>query len=161
MNVKISQFPVKLTLKSNDSFPILSDGTNFIAPLEAVYSYLSGNQLVQVYTSYASNSSFLINSTLKNNSMYSVYNSLSSQYILNNSIQTEIWNSNYFLTNSLSANWNNASDFMRLSSDKVIFSDTTIADGASAIKNIIAITQENYNNLTFIDPQTFYVIAAF
>lgn len=161
MNVKISQFPVKLTLKSNDSFPILSDGTNFIAPLEAVYSFLSGNQLVQVYTSYASNSSFLINSTIRNNSMYSTYNALSSQYILNNSIQTDIWNSNYFLTNSLSANWNNASEFMRLSSDKVIFSDTTIADGASAIKNIIAITQENYNNLTFIDPQTFYVIAAF
>jgi hypothetical protein len=161
MNVKLSQFPVKLTLKSTDSFPILSDGTNFIAPLEAVYSYLSGNQLVQVYTSYAANSSFLINSTNKNNGMYSVYNSLSSRYILDQSIRTEIWDSNYFLTNSLSANWNQASNFIALSSDKVIFSDTTIADGASAIKNIIAITQENYNNLTFIDPQTFYVIASY
>lgn len=161
MNVKFSQFPVKLTLKSTDSFPILSDGTNFIAPLEAVYSYLSGNQIVQVYTSYASNSSFLINSTNKNNGMYNIYNSLSSQYILNGSIQTDVWDSNYFLTNSLSSNWDAASNFINLSGNKVIFSDTTIADGASAIKNIIAITQENYNNLTFIDPQTFYVIASY
>jgi hypothetical protein len=161
MNVKLSQFPIKLTLKNEDSFPILSDGTNFIAPIEAFYSYLSGDQVVQVYTSYQMNSSFLIQSTIKNNSMYSLYNSLSSRYILNGSIQTDLWESNYNLTNSLSSGWNNASNFIRLSSEKIIFSDTTIADGASAIKNIIAITQENYNNLSYIDPQTFYVIATY
>lgn len=161
MNVKLSQFPVKLKLNSTDSFPILSDGANFMAPVEAIYSYLSGDSFLQVYTSYQTNSSFLIQSTVKNNGMYSVYNSLSTQYILKGSIETDLWESNYNLTNSLSSGWNNASNFIRLSSEKIIFSDTTIADGASAIKNIIAITQENYNNLQYIDPQTFYVIASY
>jgi hypothetical protein len=160
MDVKFSQLPLSLTLKSDNYIPILSDGDNFVAPIYSIYNYMSGDSLIRIYTTFASNSSYLLNSARLANSVYTQYFQNSSFYILTTDENVSNWNSNYALTNSLSAKWNSSTTLTESTSTYAIYSNKTLVPNSSAIKNIIAITQANYDSLTFIDPETFYVIAS-
>lgn len=59
---------------------------------------------------------------------------------------------------SLSGNWNDTYSIMTNLSSNAIISDTTFVPGASAIKNIILLTQTAYDNLLLIDPNTLYFV---
>ena len=160
MNLKFSQLPLKEEVLNQDIFPILSDGNNYVTPINAIFNFLSGDKLIEVYTSYVSNSGIWTSNTKILNDTYTTYNSNSSNYVLKNSPEVARWNSNYSTTSSLSSKWNNASTYVNEISSNFIFSDSTLVPNSSSIKNIIAISQSNYNQLTYIDPSTFYVIAS-
>jgi hypothetical protein len=162
MDVKFSQLPLSVTINNTDTFPILKDGENKMAPVYSIYNYMSGNTLIRLYTTFATNSSYLLNSSNLANSVYTQYFQNSSFYVLTTDEEYQNWNYNYSTTRSLSSKWDTSSTYTQSISSKIIFSDTnpTLYPNSSAIKNIIAITQTNYDNLTFKDPQTFYVIAS-
>ena len=160
MNLKISQFPVINELSKNDVFPVLVDGQNYISAINSVYTFLSGDKLIEVYTSYSSNSSVLISNSKLLSSVYTQYNSNSANYILITSPEVANWRSSYSSVNSTSSVWNNTNSYVSGISSSFIFSDSTLVPNSTAIKNIIAITQTNFDQLTYIDPQTFYVIAS-
>jgi hypothetical protein len=160
MNLKFSQLPLKEELSNQDIFPILSDGNNYVTPINAIFNFLSGDKLIEVYTSYVSNSGTWTNDTKILNSVYTTYYKNSSNYVLKDSPEVAKWNSNYSTTSSLSSNWNDVSTYVNKISSNFIFSDSTLVPNSSSITNIIAITQSNYNQLTYIDPSTFYVIAS-
>jgi hypothetical protein len=160
MDVKFSQLPFLTNLKDEDYFPTLSDGDNYITPMYTVRNYLSGDKLIQVYSSYASNSSYLIDSAKLANSVYTQYFVNSSFYVLKTDFEYSNWNSNYNTTRSLSGGWNSSKNFVNSVSSVLMYSNSTLVPNSSAIKNVVAITQANYNLLTYIDPETFYVIAS-
>ena len=160
MDVKFSQLPFLEKLKDDDFFPLLSDGDNYIAPLYTVRNYLSGDKLIQVYSSYSQNSSYLIDSAKLANSVYTQYFTKSSFYVLTTDYEYSTWNSTYNTTRGLSADWTNTNNFVNSTSSILLYSNNTLVPNSSAIKNIVAITQANYNLLTYIDPETFYVIAS-
>jgi hypothetical protein len=78
-----------------------------------------------------------------------------SNYVISNSAKTE-----NFFTNvgSASGNWNTAYYGITSINNLGVISDTSLVPGATAIKNIISITQATYDNLLIKDPYTFYVI---
>jgi hypothetical protein len=160
MNVKFSQLPTQNDLKDVDVFPVLSDGKNYITPLRSVYTYLSGDQFINLYTQYSSNSSIISINSNKANSVYATYNSLSSNYVLSNSLSVLNWNSVYSNVKANSGKWTENYNYVNSVSSSFIFSNSTLVPNSSAIKNIVAITQANYNSLSSIDPQTYYVIAS-
>ena len=159
MNIKFSQLPQKLIIKNGDFFPLLSDGNNYMSPIDSIYTYMSGNKLVQVYTSYSTTSSYLLSSAALANNVYATYSANSSNYILSNSQKVYNWDSNYTTTNANSSKWVQNYNYVSSVSSNFIFSDSTLVNNSSAIKNIVAITQANYDALPSIDPQTYYVIA--
>lgn len=160
MNIKFSQLPPKLQIIKTDKFPILSNGSNYIAPVDSIYTFLSGDKIIQVYTSYSTNSSYLLNSAVLANNVYTAYSTNSSNYILLNSQKPIDWDSNYTITNTNSSKWVQNYNYVNSISSNFIFSNSTIVPNSSAIKNIVAITQTNYDSLTSIDPQTYYIIAS-
>jgi hypothetical protein len=160
MNIKFSQSPPKLKIIKTDQFPILSNGTNYISPIDSIYTFLSGDKIIQVYTSYSTNSSYLLNSATLANNVYTTYRTNSSNYVTLNSQKATDWDSNYTITNTNSSKWVNNYNYVNSISSNFIFSDSTIVPNSSAIRNIVAITQTNYNSLTSIDPQTYYIIAS-
>lgn len=160
MDVKFSQLPLLEDLNKFDTFPVLFDGDNYMAPMYAVYNYLSGDKIIEVYTAYASNSSYLLNSANLANSVYTQYFTQSSLYVLSTSYDVSTWKSNYSNTRTLSSGWQDTKNFVNSISSNMIYSNNTLVPNSSAIKNIIAITQANYDLLTYIDPETFYVIAS-
>jgi len=140
-------------------------------------SNLSANS---VFTTYNQNSSFYVTTnTIQSISAFKEFfenvnfkKSLSSVLIYTPSGTSDLWNSasTFVKSNSsnikdtinivsnLSSNWQDTyNGFSSLSGISVI-SDTTQAPAATAIKNIIAITQTTYDNLVIKDPYTFYVI---
>jgi len=160
MDVKFSQMPLLSELKDFDTFPLLSEDDNYIAPMYAIYNYLSGDKIIQLYTSYSTNSSYLLQSANLANSVYTQYFTQSGFYVLNTSYDVSTWRSNYNNSRSLSASWTDTRNTVNSISATLLQSDNTLVPNSSAIKNIVAITQANYDLLTYIDPQTFYVIAS-
>jgi hypothetical protein len=160
MNTKLSQFPFQTSLNGNEVFPILSNGNNFIAPVSAVYTFLSGDKLIDVATSYTANSSYFLNGSNVAFNVYSSYNQNSGNYITNDSLSVEDWNLAYGIVNQNYVNWNNATTFTSGYSSYAVQSNTTLVPNSSAVTNIVVITQANYDALTSIDPYTFYIIAS-
>lgn len=162
MNIKLSQLPTDNKLNGSEVFPILSNGANFIAPISAIYTFLSGDNIINVTTNYNSNSSYLLDGAKKANIVYSVYTVNSGNYVLQNSQEVTNWD---FAFTTVSANyldWNSATTVIQqVSGLPFIISDTTMVPSSSAITNIVAITQQGYNELPYIDPYTYYVIAQF
>jgi hypothetical protein len=160
MNIKFSQLPQKLIIKNGDLFPLLSDGTNYMSPIDSIYTYVSANKVIQVYTAYNTTSAYLLSSAALANSVYATYSAISSNYVLLNSEKVYNWDSNYTSTNTNSSNWTQNYNYVNSISSNFIFSNPSlVSPTASAIKNIVAITQANYDGLPSIDPQTYYVIA--
>jgi hypothetical protein len=160
MNIKLSQLPVDSNLTGNELIPILNNGSNYITPVYAIYNFLSGDQLIQVTTSYIANSAYILESAGLANDVYSNVNANSGNYVLQTSTEVAYWTnaSNQVVQNE--TNWNAATTYTQNNSAKTfVQSNPTLVPTSSAINNIVAITLDNYNNLTTIDPNTFYVIA--
>jgi hypothetical protein len=163
MDIKFSQLPPVVTIKKTDTFPILENGEdNKLAPVLAIYYYMSGDTIVRLHSAFTSNSSKWIDASEKAIDVYTKFSVNSSLYIKETDFEVSQWTQNYNYTNALSGFWQRASTYTSTISSKAIVSDTnpTLFPNSSAIKNIIAITQTNYDLLTFKDPQTFYVIAS-
>ena len=162
MDIKFSQLPSTFTLNNTDNFIILQNEENKISPILAIYYYMSGDTIVKLHSSFSSNSSNWINSSAKANDVYTKFSVNSSLYIKETDFEVVQWTQNYNYTNAMSGLWQRASTYTSGISSMAIVSDTnpTLFPNSSAIKNIIAITQTNYNLLTYKDPQTFYVIAS-
>jgi hypothetical protein len=139
MNIKFSQLPITIDTQKTDLFPILRDGENQMTPVSAVYTFLSGDQLIDIYTSYSS---------------------ISSDYLLSTSQSAITWNYAVNVLNEYAPNWQAATSLIEYTSAALIISDSTQVENSSAIKNIVAISQTNYDLLTDIDPLTFYIIAS-
>jgi hypothetical protein len=139
MNIKFSQLPVTIDSQGTDLFPILRDGENRMTPISAIYTFLSGDKLIDIYTSYSN---------------------ISSQYVLTTSQSAITWNSAVDTLNTYGPNWQAATSLIEYTSAALIISDKTEVPNSSAIKNIVAISQANYDLLTYIDPFTFYIIAS-
>jgi hypothetical protein len=139
MNIKFSQLPVTIDSQPTDLFPILRDGDNQMTPVSAVYTFLSGDKLIDIYTKYSDLSGF---------------------YVLTTSQSAAYWNNTSNYVNKLAPEWETVSTIFEAVSSSLIFSDSTQVPGSSAVGNIVAITQENYDLLEYIDPATFYIIAS-
>lgn len=139
MNIKFSQLPITIDSQGTDLFPILRDGDNQMTPVSAVYTFLSGNKLIDIYTSYSS---------------------ISSQYVLTTSQSAITWNNTANIVNEWAPNWTDATTLIELASGVLVISDETLVTNSSAIRNIVAISQANYDLLDIIDPLTFYIIAS-
>lgn len=201
MNLKFSQFKYTNTIKDSDLIPVVRSNDNYVLSASAIYNYLSGNNLKDLYTSYRAYSSLFLSSNLSANSVFSTYNANSAFYVTTNTVQSisavktffdivnfrsslssvivytpngssDLWNSTSTFVRNNSANisstinivstlssvWNDTTvEFGTLSSIAVV-SDVTTTPAATAIKNIIAVTQTTYDNLIIKDPYTFYVI---
>lgn len=163
MDIRFSQLPNVVTIKNTDTFPILENNEdNAIAPVLAIYYYMSGDTIVRLHSAFTANSSKWINASEKAIDVYTQFSINSSLYIKETDFEVSQWTQNYNYTNSVSGFWQRASTYTSTISSMAIVSntDSTIYPNSSAIKNIIAITQTNYDLLTFKDPQTFYVIAS-
>jgi len=144
MNIKFSQLPVVPDVKLTDIFPILRSNGNFTVSVGTVYNLLSGDQLIDVYTSYSQNSSIFIKDTTKLQNLYTNYNQYSGNYVSYGETKPLQWDSAY-------SSWYGASG-------NLIKSDTTGVPTATAIKNIIAIPLDDYDALVTRDPYTFYIV---
>jgi hypothetical protein len=81
---------------------------------------------------------------------------LATSYVLSNSASL---NETTNVINNSSSKWNeNYNNFSQLSSIAIV-SDTSYTPSATAIKNIISLTQVTYDNLLIKDPYTFYIIS--
>jgi len=144
MNIKFSQLPITIDSQGTDLFPILRDGENQMTPVSAVYTFLSGNKLIDIYTSYSS---------------------ISSQYILTTSPSAITWNSTTEQVNRSSGAWDAvATAFEQVSAvfPYIMLSNPTLVPNSSAIQNIVSITQVNYDYLVtnnLVQESTFYIIA--
>jgi hypothetical protein len=141
----------------------------------------SNSNANSVFSTYSNNSSFYVTTnaaqtisgikTFFDSSFFKT--SLSSVVIYTPNGNSNNWNvaSTYVFSNSASiknvtdtvsnsaGNWSDTySGFSQLSSIAVV-SDITNTPSATAIKNIIAITQTTYDNLIIKDPYTFYIIS--
>jgi hypothetical protein len=172
MNIKFSQVPVlsdfEPILTNPEEFDVSVAGllqspdqnnANVLIPLVAVYNFLSAGKIVELTAVFQSTSGHLLSSTRVAMQGYNFYRSVSASYFLNTDPKIAKWEGNFSTTNSISANSVSTHNYVRSVSGSFCFSDTSLVPNSSAIKNMVAITQTNYNNLTFIDPQTFYVIA--
>jgi hypothetical protein len=144
MNIKFSQLPVKTDVKLTDIFPILRSSDNYTVSVGTVYNLLSGDKIIDVYTSYSQNSSIFINDHTKLQDFYTNYNQHSGNYVSYGETKPLQWDSVY-------SSWNSASG-------NLIKSDTTGVPTATAIKNIIAIPLADYQALAVTDPYTFYIV---
>jgi hypothetical protein len=201
MNLKFSQFPRLNNIKDSDIIPVLRDNSNYALSGLAIYKYLSGDNIRDLFTSYKMYSSVFLSSNLSTNSVFTTFSRNSAFYVntnrpqiidgvktflsqtnFNNSLTAVSiytpngnsfqWNqtSTYVNSNSskftstfntvcaASANWNNSYNFINSLSSIAIVSDTTFYPTATAIKNIIAITQNAYDNLVILDPYTLYIV---
>jgi hypothetical protein len=158
MNIKFSQLPKAQDAQSLDIFPILRNGENLVTSISAVYDFLSGDKIKDVYTSYNQNSSIFINDNILLNSVYTTYNQNSGSYVSFNTPSTDKWESASTKLMSSSANWDSTYTSWRSTSGNLIKSDITIAPQATAIKNIIAVPLEVYQGLLVKDPYTFYIV---
>jgi hypothetical protein len=156
MNIKLSQLPLELELQNDYTFPILKDGENYITSIGAIYQFLSGDNIIDVYTSYSSNSA----SIQEGHNVYSSYSQASSNFVKADSQDVINWNNTYINVRDNINSWNNVTTKIQDVSGRFILSDSAVVPGASAIKNIVAITQTAYDQLTIIEPDTFYVIAS-
>lgn len=157
MNIKISQLPIDYVLNGKEVFPILDDGKNFSTPVSAVYTFLSGNNIIEVYQYYINNKNVFETNNSLISSVYTNYRQNSSLFVKSNSSQVYNWNQSTTYVQNNSSNINNV---LNNFSSYFLTSDPTLVPGSSAINNIIAISQDNFNNLTYIDPQTYYVISS-
>jgi len=147
MKIKFSQIPkTRAVVPALDTIAILRDYENLMLPVSAIYTYLSGDKLVDIYTSYNANSSF---------------------YVKTNSVQMAVLNDSSTVVQRNSATWNNTtsyvgsvSSFVNSISSNYIYSKPTLVPGSSAIRNIVAITQQAYDNLGSYDDYTYYIIAS-
>jgi hypothetical protein len=147
MNIKFSQIPkTKLVVPSLDTIPILRDYENLMLPVSAMYTYLSGDKLIDIYTSYKSNSAYYVKT---NGPELRVLNETSTVVQRNSST----WNNTTSYVNSVSS-------FVNSISGDYIYSKPTLVPGSSAIRNIVALTQEAYDNLSTYDDYTYYIIAS-
>jgi hypothetical protein len=144
MNIKFSQLPVKPDVNLTDIFPILRSGNNFTVSVGTVYNLLSGDKIIDVYTSYSQNSSIFINDSAKLQNVYTEYSENSGNYVSYGEPKTLEWDDVY-------TSWNEASATL-------INSNTTGMPTATAIKNIIAIPSVDYAALTVKDPYTYYIV---
>jgi len=144
MNIKFSQLAVKPDVKLTDIFPILRSGDNYTVSVGTIYNLLSGDKIIDVYTSYSQNSSTFINDNIKIQNVYTTYTQNSGKYVSYGETKPTQWDSAY-------SSWYGASG-------KLIKSDTTNLPTATAIKNIIAIPLVDYEALPVLDPYTFYIV---
>jgi hypothetical protein len=134
-----------------------------------------------VFTTYSRNSSFYVTTNTRQSisgvktflDSANFLSSLSAATVYTPTGNSNQWNqtSTYVRANSasftntfsvvsaLSANWNDTYSITKDLSGKLIVSDTTFFPSATAIKNIIAISQNTYDNLAILDPQTLYIVA--
>lgn len=161
MNIKFSQLPTLSGLSATDIFPILHDGVNYVAPVSAIYTFLSGDMLVDVATSYMSNSSYYDQAFSLATSVYSTVSANSGNYVLDGSNEVANWNVTYNIVQIRKNDWDSAATFTKNTSSKnLVVSDTTLVPNSTAINNIIAISLADYNNISVPDPNTFYVITS-
>lgn len=139
MNIKFSQIPKTSKVRPEDTIAILRTYENLMLPVSAMYTYLSGDKLIDVYTSYSNTSA---------------------NYLLSSNPQIQVWNNTSVVVNRDSDKWNNSSNLVSSISSNFIFSNSSLVPGSSAIKNIVALTQGAYDSLVTIDPNTYYVIAS-
>ena len=66
--------------------------------------------------------------------------------------------STFNTVSALSGNWVDTSNIVADVSGKLVLSDTTFYPTATAIKNIIALSQNVYDNLAILDPYTLYIV---
>jgi hypothetical protein len=81
--------------------------------------------------------------------------SQTSTYVIANSSK---FTNTFSTVSALSSNWNDTYSIVSDVSGKLIFSDTTFYPTATAIKNIIALSQTVYDNLAILDPYTLYIV---
>jgi hypothetical protein len=172
MNIKFSQLPVFDDFEAiqnnvgdfNLSIPGLlqtpnADNANVLVPLFSIYAFISADKIPELITLYNSACATLINTEKLAKDVFNTYSRASATYFLNTDPRITKWESNFSTTKSISANSVSVFNYTRSVSSNFCFSDITNIPGASAIKNMVAITQANFEALTFKDPQTFYVIA--
>lgn len=137
------------------------------------------NQTREVYSQYSSLSSFyVLNNTndvisgVKNFTSGLSANIINANTVITQNGTSDDWNSTYNdfytyandlssttnLVESTSAKWNSVYSSYNATSTYNVASNPTHIPGASAINNIVLITQLAYNNLQYIDPKTLYVI---
>jgi hypothetical protein len=78
-----------------------------------------------------------------------------STYVASNSSK---FTSTFNTVCALSGKWNDTYNITKQLSGITIVSDTTYYPTATALKNIIAITQNTYDNLVILDPYTLYIV---
>jgi hypothetical protein len=143
--------------------------------------FLSTNDVSNsLFSTYSKNSAFYVTTNTTQNiagiktflNQTNFNNSLTAVVIYTPSGNSVQWNqtSTYVAANSsnftstfntvcaLSGNWNNTYNITSQISGKVIVSDTTYYPTATALKNIIAISQNTYDNLVILDPYTLYIV---
>jgi hypothetical protein len=158
MNIKFSQLEQRTDLNKSDIFPILSRNVNYTTSINSVYNLLSGDKVMDVYTSYSNNSGIFIGDHPVVQRTFTTYSQNSAKYVSINTPTTNKWENASTKVNITSANWDNVYTSWNQASSTVIKSDTTVVPYATAIKNIIALPLSVYDNIPVKDPYTFYIV---
>ena len=120
--------------------------TNTAQTISGIKTFLSPTNFI------SSLSAFIIYTPSGNSNQWS---QTSTYVIANSSKFTSTFNS----VCALSSTWVDTSNIVADVSGKLVFSDTTFYPTATSIKNIIALSQNVYDNLLILDPYTLYIIS--